>query len=613
PIRDYPEARERRDKDRLISDTGEIYDEIFDSEISAPTSFWCTREVLVLTRFVNLYPVVEDNPCKVLEYEFEPVITFKTPIRQIATSELLAPSSIAAMIAARTFNTVSFLSTHERAESLDDDNDDDNAPSITNPFELKVVKSFSFREDILHVAFNTKMYEEAAMVLEDGGIWLWNAEEGRCRMFREPEEMVSSETRGRKWMTCDYGAHPRHLMVFTYKRSETVDLRSSTLSTPLFTPKDSEHIFSACANRYNAFQVAIATSKRLLLLDTRYTKQPLISWDTLSKLEPVVGMRVENVPVEGGDGTGIFTWTRHHGETLLHYVSSPTPSSTITPTSAPTPSAPIGKPTYRLKPMEKYEAEQKCTEQPSKRYFAGTTLPEIINSYPVMRRGLSQKEVEKEMQNRQAFIDFLQGLLNLNPFERWSPQQAKMHPFITGAKFTGPFTPPIRIMRPLSGSNSVSGLSATGGSSTTSSSSSNASSPGGQRKQGVSAGATLGVGSTGSSASASSSSALPGGRRASIAIPSGMSMDLKKSSFNAAAAAAAAAAMTSSLMGANGAAGSSGVGGLSHASFVAAAAAAAAAGAQGSASSMVGGASGPTSSAKTPTSSAGGSAGGAPV
>src|SRR2546430_9382392 len=49
------------------------------------------------------------------------------------------------------------------------------------------------------------------------------------------------------------------------------------------------------------------------------------------------------------------------------------------------------------------------------------------------------------MQNRLAFIDFVQGLLNLNPIERWSPQQAKLHPFITGEKFTGKFTPPMQL------------------------------------------------------------------------------------------------------------------------------------------------------------------------
>lgn len=44
-----------------------------------------------------------------------------------------------------------------------------------------------------------------------------------------------------------------------------------------------------------------------------------------------------------------------------------------------------------------------------------------------------------ELNNRQSFIDFCQGLLNMNPIERWSPQQARLHPFITGEKWTKPF------------------------------------------------------------------------------------------------------------------------------------------------------------------------------
>ena len=49
------------------------------------------------------------------------------------------------------------------------------------------------------------------------------------------------------------------------------------------------------------------------------------------------------------------------------------------------------------------------------------------------------------MTNRHAFIDFVRGLLNINPLERWSPQQAKLHPFITQQKFTGAFVPPINL------------------------------------------------------------------------------------------------------------------------------------------------------------------------
>jgi dual specificity protein kinase YAK1 len=44
------------------------------------------------------------------------------------------------------------------------------------------------------------------------------------------------------------------------------------------------------------------------------------------------------------------------------------------------------------------------------------------------------------MNHRAAFIDFCKGLLDLNPITRWTPQQARFHPFITGEKFTKPFT-----------------------------------------------------------------------------------------------------------------------------------------------------------------------------
>lgn len=48
-----------------------------------------------------------------------------------------------------------------------------------------------------------------------------------------------------------------------------------------------------------------------------------------------------------------------------------------------------------------------------------------------------------ESQNRLSFIDFVTGLLNLNPLERWTPQQAKLHPFVQNKEFSGPFHPPL--------------------------------------------------------------------------------------------------------------------------------------------------------------------------
>ncbi len=96
---------------------------------------------------------------------------------------------------------------------------------------------------------------------------------------------------------------------------------------------------------------------------------------------------------------------------------------------------------YDIKSIDEYSAEFKVEEQPSKRYFKGRKLKEVIMSAPVVKRA-GQEEVEKEMHNRQVFVDFLQGLLNLNPMERWTPQQALRHPFIMGDKHPTSRIPP---------------------------------------------------------------------------------------------------------------------------------------------------------------------------
>ncbi|GAA5969552.1 hypothetical protein JCM3765_002664, partial [Sporobolomyces pararoseus] len=103
-----------------------------------------------------------------------------------------------------------------------------------------------------------------------------------------------------------------------------------------------------------------------------------------------------------------------------------------------------GRRRYRLKSLERYSQEYKANEQPSKKYFSASTLPEIIKQYPIVRKGLKEAEIDKEMRNRIAFIDFVQGLLHLDPEQRWTPAQARMHPFVLGEPLTTPFVPPPR-------------------------------------------------------------------------------------------------------------------------------------------------------------------------
>lgn len=122
-----------------------------------------------------------------------------------------------------------------------------------------------------------------------------------------------------------------------------------------------------------------------------------------------------------------------------------------------------GDPTrrYALKSRETYSREQKKTELQGKKYFHATKLKDLIMDYALPRKGMNDQEKERgrctmdqlaikmqsvngirtEKQNRLALIDFLQGVLKLDPIVRWSPQQAKNHPFITGERFTGPYQP----------------------------------------------------------------------------------------------------------------------------------------------------------------------------
>ena len=55
----------------------------------------------------------------------------------------------------------------------------------------------------------------------------------------------------------------------------------------------------------------------------------------------------------------------------------------------------FGRRSYRLKSLEQYSREHNTKEQPSKKYFQATTLPEIIRSYSMPRKNMKQAEVDR--------------------------------------------------------------------------------------------------------------------------------------------------------------------------------------------------------------------------
>lgn len=75
-----------------------------------------------------------------------------------------------------------------------------------------------------------------------------------------------------------------------------------------------------------------------------------------------------------------------------------------------------------------------------KRYFSHTRLADIVGHYP-FKQGATDAEESQERKQREALLDLLIGVLDLDPKTRWTPRQAIKHPFITGEPFTGPYQP----------------------------------------------------------------------------------------------------------------------------------------------------------------------------
>lgn len=99
-----------------------------------------------------------------------------------------------------------------------------------------------------------------------------------------------------------------------------------------------------------------------------------------------------------------------------------------------------GKPSYRLKSHEDYleflkqtigKDEVRRAEQPNKEYFNDRLLKDIILNYKMPSRKMTQMMIDREMHERHLLVDFLAKVLNFNPLERLTPQEALKHPFVS--------------------------------------------------------------------------------------------------------------------------------------------------------------------------------------
>lgn len=98
---------------------------------------------------------------------------------------------------------------------------------------------------------------------------------------------------------------------------------------------------------------------------------------------------------------------------------------------------------YRIKSVEEYNRDYGACETRGKKYFADQRLQDIICNYTWDGPTGDSAQLQLEMVNRDCLCHFLFGVLNLSPLERWTPQEALLHPFLTGQPWLGHWAPPL--------------------------------------------------------------------------------------------------------------------------------------------------------------------------
>ena len=86
-----------------------------------------------------------------------------------------------------------------------------------------------------------------------------------------------------------------------------------------------------------------------------------------------------------------------------------------------------------FKPLDQYCREYSVKPKPSKNYFNFNSLKDICKI--VFRRPRTSYEMERELDDRNNLVQLLIGLLKVDPSQRWTADQARMHPFIVGKPF----------------------------------------------------------------------------------------------------------------------------------------------------------------------------------
>ncbi|KAJ3671051.1 hypothetical protein LUZ60_008477 [Juncus effusus] len=147
-----------------------------------------------------------------------------------------------------------------------------------------------FEFPVLHACFSSHFSEESLVLLENGDLYRFDLKLRKCSKIRV---RLNGENDSVKWLSCEFGAKPWLVLVASSKGVILIDLRDGgqgqncnlceigNLGLYDVNPIEerSEKILAFCKSRYFAFHFSVLTEFQLMVFDTRWVSNPVLTWD----------------------------------------------------------------------------------------------------------------------------------------------------------------------------------------------------------------------------------------------------------------------------------------------------------------------------------------------
>jgi hypothetical protein len=162
--------------------------------------------------------------------------------------------------------------------------------------EYETYSTHRFLKEPVHISVSNVLKNQSAVVLNDGEILVYDATKEYTKL--------NIQNDSDQYFCCEYASHPRSLLLGSESVVDLLDLRSMKRSK-IHQTKD---IHSFELNPLNIFHLALATSTHTKLIDTRYTKYPLLQWSLNNRKESKTNLFFNN--------DSFYTWGRVHSEII---------------------------------------------------------------------------------------------------------------------------------------------------------------------------------------------------------------------------------------------------------------------------------------------------------